>query len=121
MQKQEDEVKYELHEVEFTLTEPTYYTTILGRYIQECSEWCYFPTDERTSTGTVARGMQYPPVDRLTPTGADAGNTAIKNGVYAPYQWYINDLSYNEIRMRGNVPNAPAGAYKLKFYGIAKE
>ena len=116
----EDEMQYKLHEVEFEISSATTYSTILNTYIQECIDWCYFPTDGNTALSTVARGTKWPLDDRLGDTGNAAGNTAIASNVPQTMQYTVNDQTYSATRSRGNVNNLPAGSYKLKFYGIAK-
>lgn len=113
-------VTYELHEIEFEITASTIYSTILNTYIQESSDWCYFPIDGNTNLNTIARGAYWPQVDRLGDTGSAAGNTAMTGNIPLPVQYYINDQTYSAVRLRGNVNSLSAGRYKLKFYGIAK-
>lgn len=113
-------VAYELHEIEFEITTSTNYSTILNTYMQESSDWCYFPIDGNTNLHTIARGTFWPLVDRLGDTGSAAGNTAITQNVPLPIQFYVNDQTYSAVRLRANVNNLSAGRYKLKFYGIAK-
>lgn len=115
------DLAYTLHEVEFEIDPgPGYYSDVLDTYVQECSEWCYFPVDGNTNTNSVARGFRWPNTDSLGDTGSGAGNTAIAGNVQRPVYYTCNDQTYNAVRYRLNIGSLPAGRYKLKFYGIAK-
>lgn len=111
---------YEEQTINFTLASRTDYKSVLDQYIDECAMWMIFPTDlNNTNTDTIATGPWYKspwaqpsPLQNIsTPVGAQI--TA------PPIQYYINDVTYNSVRMRGNVNSKPAGDYCLKFYGIA--
>lgn len=121
MMKGDDDLKYEVHEIVFTITAKTDYPEILNKYIRECADFCYFPVDGNTNLNTVCHGTIWPPNTKIEPTGSSAGNTAFPNGVRMPREYNVNDQTYNVVRERGNIKELPAGTYKLKFYGIAKE
>lgn len=113
---------YELHTIEnIVLASATQPGTFLHRYIDECAEWCYFPTEETTSVYTIARGYCFSQRSNTYTSVNYLGSTtnAITSSVPQPAQYQVNDSTYNSTRQRGNVNVIPSGTYTLKFYGVA--
>lgn len=117
---------YENHTIDFSLLSSTSTENILYQYIEECAGWAIYPADaDNTSLDTIVIGPWYKRVEGYpSSTGKlpsfDGVTTPTGISLSYPTQYYINDQTYNAIRMRGNRPLKPAGDYVLKFYGIAK-
>lgn len=106
---------YSIHEVEFDSpggNQGNFVYNIKPKYIGECYWFYFYPLEEtNTATGTICIGYSAIPDLPTSPTGVK---------LLSPVQYYINDVSYNSIRMRGNIPGIPVGRYKLVWYGTAK-
>ena len=113
---------YELHTIEnIVLASGTLPATFLCQYIDECAEWCYFPTSETTSVQTIARGFCFSQSSIGYGSTNYLGSTqnSITSSVPQPTQFQVNDNTYNSTRQRGNINTIPPGTYTLKFYGVA--